>query len=153
MNDEIKQKEKELHYFIKEDIAEFKDSIIDTIVHIDRDPTGGMLIEIHRDGTYDIYTGRKVGFRSDDDNFRFEFSYISPWIVEDFEDLHVNSDGLWEVDHGITYEDDEDLLDDVKDDVFCGHCSNFEGEWMDFLDKFSEWYKRRKIKMEEGEKA
>jgi len=153
MNDEIQQKEKELHYFIKEDIEEFKDSIIDTIVHIDRDSTGGMLIEIHRDGTYDTYTGRKAGFSVDDDNFRFEFSYISPWIVEDFDDLHVNPDGLWEDNHGITYEDDEYLLDDVKTHVFCGYCNGFEGEWMDFLGRFSEWYKRRKIGMKEGAKA
>jgi hypothetical protein len=151
MNDEIQRIENELHYFLREDIGEFKYSIIDTIVDIDIDPTGGMLIEIHRDGTYETYFGRKVDFSVDDNNFRYQFSYISPDIVDGFDDLHVNSDGLWE-NYRISYDDDEDLLDAAKDEVFCGRCINFESEWFDFLDKFDKWYKKRKIGMKEGGK-
>jgi len=153
MINEIQQKEKELHYFIREDTDEFRDSMIDTILHIDSDPEGAALIEIHRDGTYDVYTGRKADFSTDDDNFRFQFSYISPLDVTYFGDLHINQDGLWEDDNGITYEDDEDLLDEVKYYIFIGYCNIFNYEWVEFLEKFSEWHKRIRTKQREGAKA
>ena len=70
-----------------------------------------------------------------------------------FGDLHINQDGLWEDDNGITYENDEDLLDEVKYYIFIGYCNIFNYEWVEFLEKFSEWHKRIRTEQREGAKA
>ena len=141
---EYERIEKELEEFLGVAIDDLRDEIVEKAVWLRKDSSKMVAVRIFPDGTYDVGIGQEGNYDGYDNGERLwaSFSLIEPWDLTAFETVVEDEDGDGYVNeyNGDGFENYEELLDAVKDDVYSGFYDKFEYEWKKFLEDFAEWY-------------
>ena len=132
--------EKKLEKFLGIDAGELRNEIINKAVWLKKDYSKMVAVRIFDDESYVIDYGQEGSFEDLDEGFRFEFSLIEPWDLPDYESVSEKDEGGWlDQDNGDEFEDDDELLEAVRNTISSGFYGRFEEEWKKFLLAFQEW--------------
>jgi len=137
---EYEKIEKKLEKFLGIDAGELRNEIINKAVWLKKDHSKMVAVRIFDDGSYVLDFGQEGSFEDLDEGFRFEFSLIEPWDLPDYESVSEKDEGGWlDQDNGDEFEDDDELLEAVRNTISSGFYGRFEEEWKKFLLAFQEW--------------
>jgi len=135
--------EKELEEFLGIEAGDLRDEIVEKAVCLKKDHSKMVVLRIFPDGTYDVGIGQEGNYDGYDNDERLwaSFSLIEPWDLPEYGTVIEDEDGSGYVDkdNGDLFEDDDELLEEVRTSVSSGFYGRFEEEWKKFLLAFQEW--------------